>query len=90
MQVIDCHFSLEPVQVISSICIKLKKISNPNIIQVVSRIRANVSPIYVRCQRQEKQIYSESLFRINLQCILCLYLIICDEPREFIRAGVSN
>ena len=52
--VIDWHFSLETVLVISSLRIKLLKISNPNIIPVVPRICAKVS-LYSMCVAEDEK-----------------------------------
>ena len=54
MQVLDWHFSLEPVQGFSSLRIKILKISNPNVIRVVTRIHAKVSIYLIFAAKDEK------------------------------------
>ena len=41
-------------------------------------------------QRQENQIYFESLFMINLQWLLFFNLVMCEEPCAFILACFSG
>ena len=86
---IDRNLSLELVQDISSLHIKLPNMSNPDVLQVVPRIHVNVSIYSMRIDELKKNYY-KSLFVINMQWLLWIYLSMYDEPCVFIRAYVSD
>ena len=75
---IDRNLSLELVQDISSLHIKLPNMSNPDVLQVVPRIHVNVSIYSMRIDELKKIITNHFLWSI------------CNDCYDFIRACMMN
>ena len=92
IQVIDSHFSLEPVPGICYLpfVLNFPNISNPNVFPVVPRICANTSLYLGYAAKGNKTKCIINPFFINIQRLLWLYSIMCEKPCAFIWASVSN